>query len=123
MVLSKAFEPPDLLVAVVTGVWSPRDQGLLVGWIRDAIRAHGAVRVLVVLDAFGGLSPISATDNPALWLRDDERIARMAFVGDTRWKLPMLTVTAQPIRGFPIQYFETEAAARQWLTPHVEERI
>jgi hypothetical protein len=123
MVLRTAVEPPDLLVAAVSGVWSPGDQARLVAWIRDGIRAHGGVRVLIVLEAFGGWSPLGAADDPALWLRDDEGVTRMAVVGDPRWKLPLLTVTAQPLRGLPIEYFATEAAARHWLELRVEERI
>jgi hypothetical protein len=113
MVVSQEFEPPDLIVATVDGVLTGADQLLVVGWIRDSIRLAGAMRVLIVLERFAGWNPTAVDDSA--WLRDDEAVAKMAIVGEPRWKLPLLTVMAQPIRAFPIEYFDTVDAARQWL--------
>jgi hypothetical protein len=116
MVLSTVFEPPDLLVATVTGALTGGDQARLVDWIRDAIHSRGAVRVLLRLDQFGGWFPAAgAVDATAMWLRDDEHVQRLAIVGDLQWKRQVLTIAAQPVRGIPIEYFESETAARSWL--------
>ena len=115
MVLSRTFEPPDLLVATVTGLVTPRDQGHLVAWVRDTLRIVGHVRVLVLLHRFEGWKADPAFADPGLWLQDDEGISRMAIVGSLRWRLAMLTFLVQPLRRVPIEYFETEAAARRWL--------
>ena len=116
MVLSTVFEPPDLLVATVRDTVTGSDQVRLVEWIREAIRSRGAVRVLLKLDRFGGWLPgVGAMDAAAMWLRDDERVQRMAIVGEAPWRREVLTIVAQPVRGIPIEYFEAEAAARAWL--------
>jgi hypothetical protein len=120
MVMEAVFEPPDLLVATVTGMMTPQDQAGLVAWIRDTIQTRGAVRVLIVLDHFTGWSPIGTVDNARLWLRDDEAVVRMAIVGEPKWKLPMLTLTAQPLRRMPIEYFDRQAPARAWLAAGVK---
>ena len=116
MVLSTVFEPPDVLVATVRGTVTGNDQARLVEWIREAIRSRGAVRVLLRLDRFGGWSPAAgAMDAAAIWLRDDERVQKMAIVGEAPWRRQVLTIAAQPIRGIPIEYFEDESAGRAWL--------
>jgi stage II sporulation SpoAA-like protein len=116
MVLSKCFEPPDLLTVTLTGVMNSRDQAELVGWIRDWIRTNGPVRVLVRLTEFGGwLLDDASHDDPTQWLQDHEAVSSMAFVGDPTQRLGVLTAIAQPIRLIPIEYFGREADARAWL--------
>jgi hypothetical protein len=116
MVLSRAFEPPDLLVANIAGLVTSRDQTALVEWVRDTLEIVHEVRLLVVLHRFSGWKPDDAAfDDPRHWLHDEDHVSKMAIVGDPRWRVPMLTFLVQPLRRTPIKYFETEAAARQWL--------
>ena len=115
MVLSQEREGSDLLVAVLAGVVTSRDQGALVTWVRAMIRSVGTVRVLVHLTKFGGWYQDGPEDDVALWLQDDEAVSKMAIVGDLRWRSAVLTVIAQPLRRIPIEYFDNEAAARSWL--------
>ena len=117
MVRSRIFEPPDLLATTVTGLFTADDQASLVEWVRESIRTLGSVRLLIVLDGFGGWIPIGTFDSPLMWLRDDEPVMKIAVVGDPHWRIPILTFSAQPIRRIPIEYFATEAAARAWLQP------
>jgi len=120
MVVSTVIEAPDVLVATVTGTMTTADQIRLVAWIRTAIRQAGPVRVLVRLDGFAGwLADDANVDPTTTWLRDDEPVRQLAIVGDPRWRPQVLTMTAQPVRGIPIHYFETEAAARAWLEGRV----
>jgi hypothetical protein len=84
--------------------------------VRTLIRTRGTARVLLRLGGFAGVAPVdAATDPAALWLRDDEPVQKIAIVGEERWKPQVLTLMAQPVRGIPIDYFDTEAAARAWL--------
>jgi SpoIIAA-like len=116
MVLCRAYEPPDLLVVTLTGLLTARDQATLVEWVRDMLQSVRPVRVLVLLDRFEGWKPEAAFDSDALWLEDDDRIARMAIVGNAVWRLRLLAFIVQPVRHTPIEYFETEADARRWLS-------
>jgi hypothetical protein len=115
MSMSTAFEPPDLVVATLEGVITSRDQSRLVQSVRERIRDTGSVRMLVRLDRFGGWNPDADRDSGTPWLQDDEGVSRMAIVGDAQWKIPVLTLIAQPLRRMPIEYFVTEAGARRWL--------
>jgi hypothetical protein len=115
MALSRRFTPPDLVEARLAGLVTPGDQRELVTFVRASIETVGAVRVLLFLDAFAGWRPDAGWYNDALWLRDDERVSRIAIVGDRAWKPAVLTLFAQPLRQPPIDYFTTETAARRWL--------
>ena len=116
MVLSTVIETPDVLVATVTGTLTTGDQVQIIEWIRASIRTAGAVRVLLKLEQFAGWTPTDAAADPSmLWLEDSEPVCKLAIVGDARWRQQALTISAQPVRGIPIDYFETETAAREWL--------
>jgi hypothetical protein len=117
MVLSRRFEPPDLVEVVLAGVITATDQRELVTFTRAAIRTAGTVRVLVRLVEFGGWQPGGTGSRDAEWLRDDEGVARMAIVGDRGWKALVLTMLAHPVREVPISYFDNEEDARGWLEP------
>jgi hypothetical protein len=80
------------------------------------IRRRGEVRVLVMLNQFAGWNATAPLNDPQVWLSDDEGVTRLAVVGDRKWRSTILTMVAQPVRNLPIEYFETEKAARRWLT-------
>jgi SpoIIAA-like len=116
MVVSRRFEPPDLVVAILQGVVTARDQADLVESVRASIRRAGAARLLILLDdTFGGWNLGESFDSAASWLKDDEGVSKIAIVGRREWKLSVMMLITQPLRSLPIKYFETEAAARRWL--------
>jgi hypothetical protein len=114
MVLVKAFEPPDLLVATLSGVVTSSDQADFVEWVRATIHTAGSVRLLILLEQFGGWHFESLEDG-RLWLRDDEGVSKMALVGSPERRLAVLTALGQPVRQMPIEYFESQTEARRWL--------
>jgi hypothetical protein len=122
MVLSKCFEPPDLITIGLKGAISADDQAQVLEWVRSAIRHLGKVRVLIVLEGFVGWALDEHVLDEARWLRDDEPVMQMAIVGRPEWGRAVLTFIAQPLRQMPIRYFDTEPAARQWLgvAPHTD---
>ena len=118
MVVNRRFEPPDLLIASLRGVVTSQEQANLLDWIRTSIRRVGNVRLLVLLEAFGGWHPGEPFASTS-WLHDDEGVTHMAVVGQPEWRDGVMTFIAQPLRHMPIRYFTTEAAARRWLGPHL----
>ena len=115
MVLSKAMEPPDLVVVTVGGVLTSHDQAEMVRWVRDAISTTGAVRVLVRLEDFAGWRYEPTAEAASIWRQDGEPVARMAIVGDSARRCAVLNAIAHSIRKMTIEYFGTESAARTWL--------
>jgi|SRR5687767_13649271 len=115
MVLSKCFEPPDLISVALKGAISADDQAEVLRWVRTAIQHVGKVRVLIMLEGFAGWALDQDVLDEARWLRDDEPVVQMAIVGRPEWGRAVLTFIAQPLRRMPIRYFDAEPAARQWL--------
>lgn len=115
MVVSRRFEPPDLVVATLRGVVSAHDQIDLLQAVRASIGHAGHVRLLILLDTFGGWNIGESINTPESWLDDDEGVSQIAIVGRREWKLSVLMLITQPLRQRPIKYFENEAAARRWL--------
>ena len=115
MVLRRLFEPPDLLIADLAGLVTPGDQTAVVEWVREMLQIIGEVRLLVLLHRFNGWKLDSSFTDPRQWLQDHDKVAKLAIVGDPEWRVSMLNFIVQPLRRTPIEYFETEAAARQWL--------
>ena len=115
MVLNKALDPSGLVETTLTGVVTASDQVECVRFVRAAIATVGSVRVLIRLRGYIGWHHDPRLDADMLWLRDDEAVTRMAIVGAPEWRIPVLTMIAQPLRQIPIVYFNSEAAARRWL--------
>ena len=115
MVLSKDFNGRDLVEVTLAGVITDNDQADLVSFVRAAIASSGPVRILVMLENYGGWRHDGADDNDGLWLRDDEGVRRLAIVGAPLWRPSVLPMLAMPLRRLPIAYFDSPFAARQWL--------
>jgi SpoIIAA-like len=113
--VDRRFEPPNVIVITLAGVVTSRDQAELLEWARAVIRQVGPIAVLIHLEAFSGWKLDDAWDHKASWLNDDEGVSKLAFVGRPDWKPIVFNLVAQPIRQFPIGYFESEMTARAWL--------
>ena len=114
MVRSRSLESPDVVVARLDGLVTSEDQAEIVGFIRGATALTGSVRLLVLLDRFAGWILNGSFDRDWLWLRDDE-VSAIAIVVASAWRGAVQTVITQPLRNIPIEFFETETDARQWL--------
>ena len=115
MLLTTEFEPPDVVVATLGGLVRLHDQAALVASVRARIRQVGSIRLMVRLHEFAGWGASGSVDDDRLWFRDDEGISKIAIVGPLAWEPAVLTLTAQPLRRIPMEYFDDEAAARLWL--------
>lgn len=86
--------------------------------VAEVIRAQGTVRVLLLLsDQFGGWSQGESWDDLSFQMEFDPAVAKMAIVGEPRWKTAALTFTGKGLRPFPIEYFGPDRVeeARTWL--------
>lgn len=77
----------------------------------------GDVRLLVVLDRFLGWDPGDNWSDLSFYAAHGDRIARIAIVGDERWRSEMLMFAVADLRKAPVEYFVAEALAnaRTWL--------
>jgi hypothetical protein len=75
------------------------------------------VRLLVVLDHFGGWDPHSEWRDLGFYARYGDRIARLAIVGDERWRSQALMFAGADLRRTQVAFFPPAdlPQARSWV--------
>jgi len=79
--------------------------------------ATAAVRLLVVLEDFQGWEVDASWHDLTFYVRHGDRLARIAIVGEERWRGHALLFAAADLRKGPVEFFTPDAmaAARAWL--------
>ena len=112
-------EDGDTYRLVISGLLRKADmdraQDLLLAEMRHSGTA--AVRLLVVLDAFEGWEPDARWNDLTFYVEHGDALARIAIVGEERWRGHALMFAAADLRKGPVEYFVPEALseARAWL--------
>ena len=77
----------------------------------------GPVRLLFVLDGFEGWDSQDNWSDLGFFVRHGDSIARIAIVGEERWRDLALMFAAADLRRAPVEYFRDIALveARRWL--------
>ena len=105
--------------ARITGELGPADQKMLEGLASRLIDGGNKVSLLVTLDAFVGWKkdPGWEEDDLGYQLEYANRIARMAIVGDERWRDSALLFVGKGFRDTEIEFFPPDALdrARAWI--------
>jgi hypothetical protein len=107
-----------IVTVSLAGALTASDLAQMQGAVAEVIRAQGAVRILLVLSSqFGGWSQGESWDDLSFQMEFDPAVAKMAIVGEPRWKTAALTFTGKGLRPFPIEYFGPDSVeeARTWL--------
>ena len=108
-----------IVQARITGVMTPADQQALEALAVKSIDGGGKVSVLVTLEAFEGWKkdPGWADDDLEFQLEYGNRIARMAIVGDQRWRDQALLFVGKGFRATEIEFFLPDSwdAANAWV--------
>ena len=78
----------------------------------------GPVRLLFLLDGFEGWDSQDNWSDLSFFVRHGDSIARIAIVGEERWRDLALMFAAADLRKAPVEYFgETDLVkARSWLS-------
>ena len=115
MPVDASEEGSDLVRITLKGRMAPADHAALLYFVTKAITRAGHVRLLVVLDGFDGWTGGEEWNDDALRLANDAPVAKMAVVGEERWKDDVFAFVSQPFRETPIEWFTSEPPARAWL--------
>jgi len=77
----------------------------------------GAVRLLVLLDAFEGWERDARWNDLSFFVSHGDALERVAIVGEERWRDHALMFAAADLRKGPVEYFTPAeiAGARAWL--------
>ena len=109
-------EGSDMVVITLQGRMAPADQAVVLDFLTKTAERAGKIRLLAVLRDFEGWTIGEEWADDALRLQSDEPIMKAAIVGEVRWKDEVYAYISKPFRKTPIEYFESEVAARSWLT-------
>ena len=83
----------------------------------DEMTRLGPVRLLFVLEGFGGWAPGDNWRDVSFYVTHGSSIQRIAIVGDERWRAETLMFAGADLRTAPVEFFPPHAAAdaRTWV--------
>ena len=110
-------EEGNLLVGEFRGVMTRAEFDECIRRAEESIRRQGKIRILIVLEDFGGWQRGADWGDVSFALEHDQDVERMAIVGDERWKEDAFVFTAAPFRTTQIEFFPHARldAARAWV--------
>jgi len=78
----------------------------------------GGVKLLFVLNGFDGWEPHANWNDLSFYVKNGDRIERIAIVGPERWRGETLMFAGADLRRAPVEFFREEAlaTARTWLS-------
>lgn len=81
------------------------------------LEKFGQFRVLIELARFQGWSREPGWENSFMLTEDENRISKVAFVGDEKWKEEVFMFTGKQMRKTAIEFFRQNqlAEAKAWL--------
>jgi hypothetical protein len=106
-----------IISATITGELSIADVRQLQATAIDAIRRCGKIGALFVLEGFRGWNPHGDWGDVSFLSQHDKDIARIAVVGDEKWRALVCAFLAKGFRAAEVEYFSPGDLnkARFWL--------
>jgi SpoIIAA-like len=111
-------ESGSLLVVKLRGKLTKADMDALQRKAVEVIQREGSVRVLVTAETFEGWDEKGDWGDLSFMMKYDEKIERIAVVGDKKWEDLTVAFTGKGMRSAQVEYFLPHqlAAARAWVT-------
>ena len=118
MPMTVRHERDDVYRVEVNGLLRSSEFEHCQGVLQAEIDRVGPVRLLFVLDGFEGWEPSDDWRDLSFYVSHGARIARIAIVGDERWRSESLMFASADLRKAPVEFFTPEqlAGARYWLS-------
>lgn len=107
----------NVITVHIRGLMLLADQKALQNLARDFIKRGLQPRVLVISEDFEGWEKSEDWGDDDLWLEQGNEIAKIAIVGEERWKESFLMFVGAGLRSTEIKFFAPALAAEaeQWL--------
>jgi len=116
MAIDWKIEAGNLIVFEVSGQLGKAEHQQIMTEIESVIQKLGRIKILVLLNDFGGWESASDWEETSTD-KIDPFIDKFAIVGDEQWRELAEVFTLKGLRPVPIEYFDTsqKQAAQQWL--------
>ena len=117
MAIAMHHESSNVFRLQMSGILRKADLDRCQDALVDEMNRIGPVRLLFVLQGFEGWEPKDDWGDLSFYVKHGDRIERIAFVGDERWRSEALMFSAADLRKAPVEFFAAHAAedARAWL--------
>lgn len=101
----------------ISGVMSVADQRAIQAHLAARINAGQALKTLVVLEGFEGWEKNEAWADLGFMIKHGNRIARMAVVGEERWRDDAMLFAGKGFRDTRVEFFPSVSMqeAEAWL--------
>jgi SpoIIAA-like len=106
-----------MVTAKITGELSKADVSQIQAIAREAIQRNGKITALFFLEQFRGWKTEPGWGDLTFLNEHDKNIAKIAVVGEARWKDDVCAFLAKGFRSAAVEYFLASEPykARQWL--------
>jgi hypothetical protein len=106
-----------ILSARISGVLAASEVSQMQAAAVEAIRRWGTISALFVLDGFRGWKLERELGDVTFFAQQDKQIAKIAVVGEERWRALVYAFLAKGFRDAKVEYFLPAdlAKARAWL--------
>ena len=121
MTVSVSFEEGNLVVIRGSGVLKRAEVDSAKRKIYEHILVHGKIYALMLIEkGFINLEALVSWEDIEEDAVIQPNVARLALVGDWRWRDQALIFVMTAVASFQVEYFkpEQEDFARAWLLPH-----
>jgi hypothetical protein len=83
-----------------------------------SLEQFGQFRALIELEAFQGWSSEAGWEDTPFLEEKGDRMSKLAFVGDDKWKTEIFMFTGKPMRQMAIEFFPQDQLdqAQAWLS-------
>ena len=115
MPVDMAKESGDLVVVRISEKFTAEEMTRVQNTAIEMLKTQASLRVLALLEGFEGWEKGEGWDDMTFLMTAADKITRMAFVGEPRWKEEIYMFTGKGLRATEIEFFGAEADARAWL--------
>jgi hypothetical protein len=119
MPLTIDYEPNDICVAHISGLWKRSEMNERQKELAQKIDAGAEPRLLAIADdKFEGWEKGADWNDLDFLFSHSDKIAKIAIVADPRWEAQALAFAGAGMRKAPVKFFRPSesAQARAWLT-------
>jgi len=111
------YEPDDICVIRVSGIWKRSDFAAAQEEVAGRIDAGAKPRVLAILENFDGWEHGADWDDLDFLVSHSDKIAKIAIVAEPKWEVQALAFAGAGIRSAPVRFFSPDqlAEARNWI--------
>jgi hypothetical protein len=115
MPIKFAIKDENIALIRVTGILEKSEFDQAQRGIASLIQSKNKIRILIITQDFEGWEKSEEWQDTSSIGPNDSFIEKIAIVGDPKWKDLILLFSLKDMRSIPIEFFNAESTAQNWL--------